>query len=190
MQSLGSPASVIAAIREDAEAEAERLRESTESEVKAIRADAASMNVAIADREERLAAARRAIAERIAAQEWEGRCAIIEQREQWMQRVVAKAQETWATCEVDRLDALIREARARMPSGACEIAVSAADRERITEMLSQTTDNREPTTITIAPIAGGCIVTVGDVSFDNSFEARSRRLEPEWRNALSGMYTP
>lgn len=180
MQSLGSPASVIAAIREDAEVEAERLRESTESEGSAIRSEAASMNVAIADRDERLAAARRANAERIAAQEWAGRRAVIEQREQWMQRVVAKAQEAW-TCDGDQLHALIREARARMPSGVCEIAVSAADWERI----------RVPDAkISVAPIAGGCIVTVGDVSFDNSFEARSRRFEPEWRSALSGMYTP
>ena len=181
MHSLGSPASVIAAIREDAEAEAERLRESTESEVRAIRVEAASMDVSIADRDERLAAARRRNAERIATQEWEARRAIIAQREQWMQRVVAKAQEGWATCDVDQLDALIREARARMPSGVCEIAVSAADRERI-----RVSDAK----VSVAPIAGGCIVTVGDVSFDNSFEARSRRLEPEWRNALSGMYTP
>ena len=180
MQSLGSPASVIAAIREDAEAEAERLRESTESEVSAIRSEAGSMNVAIADRDERLVAARRANAERIAAQEWAGRRAVIEQREQWMQLVVAKAQEGW-TCDGDQLHALIREARARMPAGVCEIAVSAADRQRI----------RVPDAkVSVAPIAGGCIVTVGDVSFDNSFEARSRRLEPEWRSALSGMYTP
>ena len=181
MQSLGSPASVIAAIREDAEAEAERLRDSTESEVSAIRAEAASTDVAIADRDERLAAARRRNAERIAAQEWEGRCAVIAQREQWMQRVVARAQEAWATCDVDQLHALVREARARMPAGVCEIAVSAADRERISV---------PDANVSVAPIAGGCIVTIGNVSFDNSFEARSRRLEPEWRNALSGMYTP
>ena len=68
-----------------------------------------------------------------------------------------------------------------MPAGVCEIAVSAADRERISVPDAH---------VSVAPIAGGCIVTIGDVSFDNSFEARSRRLEPEWRNALSGMYTP
>lgn len=181
MQSLGSPASVIAAIREDAEAEAERLRESTEVEVSSIRAEAASMNVAIAGRDEQLAAARRRNAERLATQEWEGRRAVIDEREQWMQRVVAKAQETWATCDADQLHALVREARARMPSGVCEIAVSAADRERI---------HVPDATVSVAPIAGGCIVTAGAVSFDNSFEARSRRLEPEWRSALSGMYTP
>jgi len=26
--------------------------------------------------------------------------------------------------------------------------------------------------------------------FDNSFEARARRLEAQWRNALAGMYKP
>ena len=181
MQSLGSPASVIAAIREDAEAEAERLRESTEAEVNAIRGEAATLNVSIADREERLATARRMNAERMARQEWDGRRAVIAQREEWMQRVVAHAQKTWTTCDAEQLYGLIREARARMPSGACDIAVSAADRQRI---------HVPDATLSVAPIAGGCIVTAGDVSFDNSFEARSRRLEPEWRNALSGMYTP
>lgn len=181
MQALGSPASVIAAIREDAEAEAERLHESAEEEVSAIRAETASADVSIADREERLAAARRTNAERVARQEWEGRCAVIAQREQWLQRVVAKAQETWGSGDADQLHALIREARARMPSGVCEVAVSAGDRQRISV---------PDANVSVASIAGGCIVTVGDVSFDNSFEARSRRFEPEWRSALSGMYTP
>ena len=61
------------------------------------------------------------------------------------------------------LDALVREARSRLPRGEYEV---------------------------IADPRGGCVVKIGDVSFDNSFDARSRRLEPEWRNELSGMYTP
>lgn len=163
MQTLGSPASVAAAIREDAEAEVERIRDVTATELAAIRAEAASASVAIADREERLTAARRECEERVAKQEWEGRRAVMQQREQWIRRIVASAQERWPAKSAVVLDALVREARSRLPRGEYEVIV----------------DPR-----------GGCVVRIGDVSFDNSFDARSRRLEPEWRNALSGMYTP
>ena len=158
MQTLGSPASVIAALREDAAAEAERIQEAAASELASIRAEAASAEVAIAGREERLAAARRETGERIAKQEWEARRAVIEQREEWIGRVVAKARERWGTLDPARVAELVEEARAHLPDGASQV--------------------------------DGCVVTVGNVSFDNSFEARSRRLEPEWRNALSGIYRP
>lgn len=162
MQTFGSPASVVAAIREEAEAEVERIEEATASALSSLREEAASTSVAIEDREERLAAARRTNEERVAMQEWEGRRAAIEQREAWIGRVVAKAQERWR-CTPAQRDALIAEARARLPIGPCDV-----------------TDSPR----------GGCVVQAGNVSFDNTFEARSRRLEPEWRNALSRMYTP
>lgn len=163
MQTLGSPASVVAAIREEAEAEVERLQESTAAELATIRAEAASASVVIADRDALLLAARRETEERIARQQWEGRRALMQQREQWMQRVVAAAQERWTVTSGDALDALVQEAKSRLPDGPCEVIVSPR---------------------------GGCVVRCGDLSFDNTFEARARRLEPEWRRALSGMYTP
>ena len=185
MQTLGSPASVVAAIREEADAEVDRIEEMTAAELASVRAAAASTSVAIGDRQARLAAARRTNEERIAQQEWDGRRAAIEQREMWIQRVVAKAQEKWTSGDAaqrrEQLNALIREARSRMPRGECDVAVSAGDRD-----LVDTPDVR----VTTASIAGGCMVTIGNVSLDNSFEARSRRLEPEWRSALSGMYKP
>ena len=163
MQTLGSPASVVAAIREDGDAEVERIRELAAAELASIAAEAATMDVAIGDRDERLAAARRWNEERVARQEWEGRRAVMQQRETWIQRVVAKAQDGWSPSSAEALDALVREARSRLPEGTCEV---------------------------IAGPRGGCVVRIGDLSFDNSFEARSRRLEPEWRSALSGMYKP
>ncbi len=163
MQTLGSPASVVAAIREDGEAEVERIRETLAAELATIAAEAASMSVTIDDREERLAAARRWNEERLAKQEWEGRRAVMQQRETWIGHVVAKAQEGWVPSPVAALDALVREARSRLPDGDCEV--------------------------TAGP-RGGCVVRIGNLSFDNSFEARSRRLEPEWRSDLSGMYKP
>lgn len=163
MQTLGSPASVVAAIREEGDAEVERIQETAAAELATTAAEAASVNVAIVDREERLASARRLNEERVARQEWEGRRAVMQQRETWIERVVARAQEGWGTSSAEALDALVREARSRLPDGECEVIESPR---------------------------GGCIVRIGDLSFDNSFEARSRRLEPEWRGALSGMYKP
>jgi vacuolar-type H+-ATPase subunit E/Vma4 len=117
-------------------------------------------------------------------QEWEGRRHAIEQREAWIQRVAVKARTMWTGGEPatrrEQLNALVREAMSRFPSGvAREAAVSAADRALV--------DDSELPLATTA-IAGGCIVTAGNISVDNSFEARARRLEPEWRNALSGIY--
>lgn len=163
MQTLGSPASVVAAIREDGEAEVERIQEAAAAELRTIAAEGASADVAVADREERLAAARRQNEERIARQEWEGRRAVMQQREAWIQQVVSKAQERWRASSPEELEALVLEARSRLPDGHVEV---------------------------VASPRGGCIVKIGDLSFDNTFEARSRRLEPEWRSALSGMYKP
>lgn len=185
MQTAGSPASVVAAIREEAAAEAERIQETAAAELAAIAAAAAAAGVAIADREERLAAARRENEERLAKQEWEGRRTSIEQREEWIRRVVAKAQAMWSEGEEkerrERLNALLREGLSRMPPGACRVGVSEADRNLV---------DAADVEIAAAAIAGGCVLSIGNVSFDNSFEARARRLEPEWRGALSRMYRP
>ena len=102
MQTLGSPASLIAAIREDAAAEAERIQEAAANELASIRAEGTSSDVAIADREERLIAVRRENEERIAKQEWEARRAVIEQREAWIGRVVARARTTQPEISVMR----------------------------------------------------------------------------------------
>ena len=179
MQTLGSPASVVAAIHEDAAAEVERIDSALAAELSSIQNETASADVTVPDRALRVAAARRNNEDRVARQEWEGRRAAIEQREAWIQAVVARAQELWTASTPEQLNGLIGEARAHMPEGACEVAVNARDRDSV--VLS---DAR----VTTAPIAGGCVVTIADVSFDNSFEARSRRLEAEWRGVLSGIY--
>jgi vacuolar-type H+-ATPase subunit E/Vma4 len=177
VQTLGSAESVIASIREDADAEVQRIEETTAAELATIRSEAASTSVDIADREERLAAERRASEDRVARQEWEGRRAAIEQREAWIARAVAEARQRWSGGDVN---ALIREALAHMPGRDCEIAVHPRDRDGV---------NVPGVRITTADIAGGCIASAENVSFDNSYEARARRLEPDWRNALSRMYS-
>jgi vacuolar-type H+-ATPase subunit E/Vma4 len=166
MHTVGSLASVVAAIHEDAAAECERIREALAAELASIAEERDAAEVTIADREARIAAARRENEERIARQEWEGRRASIEQREAWLQRVAEIAQERFAREEAadgTRAEALVREARARLPAGAHEV----------------TRNGR-----------GGCVVTVGNVAYDNTFDARVRRLESEWRGVLAELYRP
>lgn len=155
MQGYGSAESVIAAIRDEAAAEVERVERAAAAEVESLRVVEPFV---VCDREQRLAAARREGRERIAQEEWQGRRAVIEQREQWIARVMARGRELLAARDVQPL---IDDATAHLPPGACEIAN--------------------------AP-GGGVIVTAGNVAFDNSFDARSRRLEPEWRKVIAGLY--
>lgn len=191
MHTLGSVASVIAAIREDAAAEVERIEESAAAECTQRRADAAAATIAIADRAERLADARRRAATVLAEAEWSGRRAVIEQREAWIRDVVANAIGR-AAADPDSLAALAREALANLPALPCEIHVAAGDEQLAGEawcaVLAEATGKPAVTRGDASPIAGGCIATCGDVTFDNSFEARARRAEPQWRASLSKLY--
>jgi len=184
MQSLGSVASIIASIREEAAAEVDRIDEASKIEIAAVRAEAENTAVTISDRDARLAAARSENEERIARQEWEGRRLAIEQREAWIQRVVAAGRERWQPDATQLMD-LIREALGKIDARECEVAVAERDRSRV-----DVTKFDRNVRLTTAAIDGGCIVTAGDLVFDNSLEARARRLEPIWRNALSEMYKP
>ncbi len=182
MQTLGSVASMIAALREDAAAEAEHIEQTLNAEVTAIREEATALSVAIPDRDLRLAAARRQNDERLAHQEWEGRRMALEQREAWIARVVEKARQE-RRCDLGQLKALVREALQTIGATECQVALAERDRQLVDPALFGA-----GVQLTTAPIAGGCIVSAGDIVFDNSFEARSRRLEPEWRNTLSEAY--
>lgn len=184
MQGVGSVASIVAAIREDAQAEVDRIDDTTAKEIETIRAEGAAASVAISDREARLAAARAEADERIARQEWDARRRVLEQRETWVDRVTAAARNSW---QVDRaqLTALIREALQTIDAAEVEIAVAERDRP-----LVDVKKLGRKVRLTNADIDGGCIVTGGNLVFDNSFEARARRLEPAWRKALSEVYRP
>jgi vacuolar-type H+-ATPase subunit E/Vma4 len=177
METLGSIASVIAAIRDEAGTEVEKL----ERAVPVIAPEA----VSIADRDARIAAAHRENRERIAQEEWESRRAVIQQREAWIARVREAAHQRWGAMPWQPLaeEALQRitgeevnichPERSEGPGGASG-AMVAPDKRKIT--------------YTPAKISGGCIAVSGGVAFDNTFEARERRLEAEWRHALSALY--
>lgn len=176
METLGSVASVIASIRDEAAAEAEKL----ERDVPAIVRE----SVVIADRDARIAAAHRANRERIAQQEWQLRRAMIEQREAWMERVLTEAHRRWPAMDEQSLVALAREALERIPGPTCQLAV----RDDHMDLARSIKQPGKEITVTRGNIAGGCVVVSGGVAFDNSFEARERRLEPEWRRALNALY--
>ena len=159
----GSVDSVLAAIGDDAAVEAERIEKTAADDTAAQRKAAASVAAGVADHDQRLAAARRRNAETIAQAEWEARRAFIEQRERWIDSVVARGREILRDTPPDALARLKAEALAAV--GDPRAAVTAAS-------------------------SGGWIVRAGNLVVDNSLDERSRRFEPVWRAALAEMYRP
>ena len=184
MQTVGSVASIIASIREDAAAEVERIEQATAADIASIRTEETGTDVSVPDRVSRLATVRRENQERIAQQEWEGRRAMIEQREAWIARVVATARQEWRSTP-EQLLSLIREALQNVDAAECEVAVAPQDRDRV-----DPSQFEKRIHITTADIDCGCIVTAGDITLDESFDVRAKRLEPEWRKALGEVYRP
>lgn len=194
---LGSAVSVAAAIREDAAAEAERIDQSSATEIAALRHDAATADVSIPDRERQIAAARREVEERIAQQEWQGRRAFIEAREAWIAEIVTAAQQRWISGSreerIARLTALASEALQRVAGDECVLTIGRADTgiagDAWAAALASACGKRR-VHIASGGIGGGCIASANNLAFDNSVESRARRFEPEWRNALAAMFRP
>lgn len=101
MPLTGSVDSLVAAIRDDVAAEVERVEKTAADEIAARRADVDGVPAAAADRDQRLAAARRRNAESLAQAEWEARRAFIEQREQWIESVIARGREILKSMPAD-----------------------------------------------------------------------------------------
>jgi|GEM_PF-2963502 len=160
MQTIGSVESVVAAIRDDAAAEVERIEKTATTEIRDARKLAEDFTPPGDEAGLKAAAARRN-AELVAQAQWEGQRRFIEQRERWIGEVIAAAAPLLANASADDVAALEREARAVAGDGTCE-----------------------------AVPGGGCIVRGKNVVFDNSFRERARRFEPQWRKALSEIYRP
>jgi vacuolar-type H+-ATPase subunit E/Vma4 len=201
VKTLGSPASVADAVREEASREVERLLRDADEEIVRLRVEAQSADVTPPDRPARLAAARREVSARLAREDWEDRRAALEERERWTERAIRLARErldgdreTTSRCEL--LLALAVEAAERLPAGAVEIAVSASDAPLADDAFVEELARRSRRTVARArgedlPQSGCVVSTVGGkVRFDNSLEARGRRFEPLWRTALTEIYGP
>jgi vacuolar-type H+-ATPase subunit E/Vma4 len=198
MKPLGSIAAVIAAVREDAAAEAEALSARASAEIARIRGLDAADVVVLPDREIRLAAARQRTQARLSHEDWEDTREAVADREEWLVRAIALGSERLAAPEDpqtrrERLAALAREGLARLPGKTCEIVVDETDAtllgpEWCLEVAAAA--GREGLRVVAGPVGGGCILRTADgrASFDNTYEARARRLQAVWRAALARLY--
>lgn len=191
MKPAGSPGSVLAAIREDAGAELERVEQECEAEMARLSA-AEEPEVEVPDREERLAAASREARELLAREDYADARAALEAREEWM-RKAARAGEALllAPRPLEERRALLlqlaREALQRLPGNGYVLHLAPRDEGLLDDaMLAELGVTRG------APvdISGGCILRAvrGKVSLDNSFEERARRFEAVLRAALGKVY--
>jgi vacuolar-type H+-ATPase subunit E/Vma4 len=184
VKTLGSTASVIAAMREDAAAELERIEGEAHGRIAAL--EAAPDGPAVAPgREERIAAALRAAREAAAREDLEDARAALLARERWFAQVT-EAGRTLLDARPDRravLASLAREAFDALPPGPRTLHLSPCDVAFADETLLAGATLGEP-----VAIAGGCIARCGSVSADNSFEERARRLEEKVRSALGKLY--
>lgn len=199
MKTLGSPASVAEVLREEAAREVERIRRENAEEIARLEAEARGTDVTPPDRDGRLAASRREVAARQAAEDSADRRAALEEREAWSERAVRLGRERLtadrdAGSRRDLLLALGVEAALRLPGDDVEIAVNSADFPLVDapflEELARRCGKRvSKRTVGDLP-ESGCVVSGagGKVRADNSLEARARRFETAWRSVLTEIY--
>ena len=197
MTAAGSVEAVIAAIREDAQAEVDRVERDADRAIARLRDEDAALPVVVADADARIRQARREAREQAAAEDWADRQAALGARETWTRAVVAAAMprlvgQPDAARRTDLLR-LAREAVARLTDRDCEILIARRDAGLADEAwgrsLDQTTGKR--VTVTASDeIEGGCIARTKDgrIRFDNTYAARVRRFEPLWRQALGQLF--
>jgi vacuolar-type H+-ATPase subunit E/Vma4 len=194
MTGWGSVESIVAAIREEARAERDRLDAETAATIARLREEDNQTPVAVPDGDARIEAARRQARERAAEEHWADRQLALESRERWMARAVALGLERLRTADAarrreDLLD-LAREAAARVGGPAIDIVVAPADlaladptwRDQVAATISAAV------TVAADPaVTGGCIARSADgrLNYDNTFAGRTRRFEGAWRSALS-----
>lgn len=173
MQPLGSLAAVCAAVREDAAAEAERIA----------REGAAHLPVAGSgpalppeERAQKLAAARRAAREKLAAEDLFDTRAALEAREAWIAKAIARARELGEPREERRrrIRALVQQANLPPP---LTVSLAPADVDLVEGAVAD--EQLSP---------GGVRIAGGRLVLDESVEARARRTEPRWRAALARIW--
>jgi vacuolar-type H+-ATPase subunit E/Vma4 len=196
MKGLGSVAAVVAAIREDADAEVEAIDRDATASIAALpalpREGATPEDVA------EIAAARERARIADAHEDWEDARAALSDREAWIARAVEagrcrlRALDT-AAVRRDHLAALAREAIERLPAERLEIVVSNADASLLDDDWKR--DAFAPADAARLSIAvdgadGGLVARTADgrVQFDNTWAARADRLHATWRAALADLY--
>lgn len=195
MKTLGSVAAVVAAIREEANAEIERLEQEAAAEIAVFaRPRAAAPRP---ERDPRVAAARARARDEDSQEEWNAGLQDLQDRERWMNAVMAAGRQAFAGTSdhpaVRRLiGALVMEGVAHLPPGACIVVVPAGIAAGLDDVWRRKMSARtgRPLTVESGPLAAGCIVRLVDrpMAYDNSLEARERRTQVEWRAALARVY--
>ena len=197
MTGWGSVESVIAAIREEARAEGERIDAEAAAAIVRLGEEDARAPAVLADADARIDAARRRAREFAADEDWADRRVSLDAREQWLTRAAELGLERLRTLDaVTRREDLLhlaREAATRVGRAAVEILVGfedlpLADHQWIADVAAST-----QATVTLAgspAITGGCIARGADgrLSYDNTFRTRLRRLDAGWRQALSELF--
>jgi vacuolar-type H+-ATPase subunit E/Vma4 len=197
VRTLGSVASVVAAIADEVDAEVEAIRGRVEAARAALASASAGEPGTPAEREGRLVAARQQARERLARADWEASRAALREREQWMTSVAEaglrrlRAPAADAPLRRRELTALIQEAVEALPGTTFDAALSPADAALFDTAASlPAVPGADVRVSADEEVGGGCRVSVrgGRVSFDNTYPARARRAEPEWRAALGKLY--
>ena len=197
MMALGSVEAVIAAIREEARVEIDRIERDARAAADALRQSDAATPLVLADADARISAARRQAAERRAQEDWADRQSALNARESWIATIAeAGRRRLGARPEAERrleLLQLAREARSRIPEGDCRVLVAAADLPLAddvwrTSLAAVSTSHVE--VAVASEIDSGCVVETidGRIRFDNTYAARARRFESDWRHALGELF--
>lgn len=200
MKVLGSVASLVEAVRQEAEDEAARTRQAAETEADRLRGSGEGEPAGVPDREARLESARREATELLAREDWADRRAALEQREEWMAKAAADGLAALRRPEAapERRELLERfafEALEKLPGESFEVFVAEADGSLLDEETCRRLAGARATRAIVvrtdasAP-PGSCLVRTGDgkASFDNGLDARARRFAASYRAALAEIY--
>jgi vacuolar-type H+-ATPase subunit E/Vma4 len=198
MKTLGSPAAVAAAIRDEADAEAERIAREGRAAVARLGEEHAGEVVALPEQVALLTAARRDAHARLAQEDLLDARGALEIREVWLQRAVTEGvrllDEPTLTLDERRaeLARLAREGLDRLPGAALEVVVGTADAPLLSAAWAQEiAPGRTVSLVVSDDIArGGCVVRTADgkVAFDNTRQARARRFGAAIRTTLGAIY--
>jgi len=197
MSGFGSLEAVVAAIREDARADVERIARDAEAAVARLRREDAAVPVVVPDADARVAAARREARARIAEEDWADRQSALTVREEWIAGVAAAAIRRLQERPADERRAdvclLAAEALDHLGSNECELLVSPADAPILDEAWCRALrrdTGRGVRVVAAHEVEGGCIARTLDqrLRFDNTYAARARRFEAEWRQALGALF--
>jgi len=191
MTAWGSAAAVIAALRDDAAVEGERMRREAEAALKGRQAGIDT--AASAEHDGHLGKVRRDLAEASSAAEWEDTAAAATDRDAWIDAVAAEGRRRLASDggAASWLRARLTESVRAVPGPSAVVTVPAAHVPAASALREEIeAASGKQITIEAGTLAGGCVARTPDgrVTFDNSVEARERRARSEWRAAVARCY--